>query len=117
MKATDFTHGDCQFGKRRLSYDCATREYRCDDCGGRIVLLGARDDERYPDNWYVACVVCRGHNFIHEYQAQRQESEAIEVLAGLPPELREILQPPSELPDLPRDERGIFSLSPITVEL
>jgi len=117
MKAHDFTRNDCQLGKRRQSYDRLTREYRCEDCGGRLVMLGTTDDPRYPANWHVACVACDSHNFIHERQAARQQSDAIEVLAGLPKEMRDLLQPSVELPEPPTDERGIFSLSPIVVEL
>ncbi len=110
MKATKFTRDDCQLGKRRQSYDRLTREYLCEDCGGGIVMLGSYDDPRYPDNWYVACVACDGsHNFIHQYQLQKQKSEAIEVFAGLPSEMQELLQPERALPERPP---GIFSLSP-----
>lgn len=108
-QAADFTRDDCQFGKRRLSYEKATREYCCDDCTGRIVMLGSHDDPRYPDNWRVACVVCGSHNFIREYELRKQKSEAVEVFVGLPQEMQDLLQPEQVLPKRPP---GVFSLSP-----
>lgn len=106
MKATDFTRNDCQFGNRRLSYQKAEREYRCEDCGDRIVQLW---DESYPENYHAACVICRSHNWIHQNKLEEQQSEAIEVFAGLPQEMRDLLQPEQVLPERPP---GIFSLSP-----
>jgi hypothetical protein len=85
MKATDFQRDDCLVGKKRKSYDTLTREWRC-KCGGRLVMLGSVGDDRYPENWYVACGACGGHDhdFVHEAKVQRQKSEASEVLASLP---------------------------------
>lgn len=60
------------------------REYRCQSCGGRLV-------ERAPiatnPQWHITCGRCGGSDFIHEREWQRQRSEALEVLDGLPPEL------------------------------
>lgn len=81
MKATDFTRNDCQFGKRRLSHEKATREYRCEDCGERLVQLW---DESYPENYHVACVACRSHHWIHETKARKQRGKAARALGALP---------------------------------
>lgn len=85
--ATDFTRYDCQYGERRLRYTRATREYVCGDCSGRIVKLCDPDDPRYPDRWFVACVLCRGHNFIHEYQERKQREKTARVMRTLPSEI------------------------------
>jgi len=87
MKATDFTHDDCQLGEhKRVSYSALRREYRCNGCGGRIVI-------RYDGlGWYACCGRCDGTDFIHEAELQRQKAEAIEVLDGLPEELRELVE-------------------------
>ena len=71
-------------------------------------MLGSRNNERYPFNWHVECVVCGEMNFIHERELQRQKSEAIEVLDGLPPEMQKLLQ--SERAQIPERPPGIFSL-------
>lgn len=81
MKATDFTRDDCQLGKRRISYARLERDYRCNDCGGRIVTRWSEEE-----GWYPSCRSCDGQDFIHEREAQRQRLEALEVLEGLPPE-------------------------------
>lgn len=80
MKAQDFGRDDCRVGKRRISYDTLTREWRCNRCGGRLV-------RKYAGCWRVECGRCGGTDFIHENEAQRQKWEAWEVLEGLPPEL------------------------------
>ena len=80
MKAIDFTRNDCRLGQRRISYARLEREYRCQDCGGRIVVFHGEAGA------YAACGICGGQGFIHEQECQRQKLEALEVLEGLPPE-------------------------------
>jgi len=109
--ACDFTRDDCELGKRRVTYAELEREYRCGDCGGRLVMRWSLD---YDECWHVECLRCKSHDFIHENEQARQEWEAREVLDGLPGELVEAMgysKPPSQ----PVGE--IFSLCPITVEL
>ena len=77
MIATDPARDDCQLGARRVTYACLVREYRCDECGGRLVI-------KYDDGWCVACGCCGSSDFIHECELQRQRADAVEVLAGLP---------------------------------
>lgn len=84
--AHHFTRFSCVVGKRRISYDTLTREYRCNDCGGRLVVMWRDGD------WRAECGVCGGIDFAHEYQIQREESDALEVLAGLPPEVAAALE-------------------------
>ena len=43
--------------------------------------------EDYPENWHVECLACGSLSFIHERQRRRQQTEAVEVLDGLPSEL------------------------------
>lgn len=87
MQANDFTRNDCQLGHRRVSYDKLQREYRCNDCSGRLVLRWSDLDPDYPEHWRVECASCKSKRFVHECQYQRQQAEAKEVLDGLPPEL------------------------------
>ena len=109
MKATKFTRDDCWVGKRHRTYKELQLEYRCNDCGARLVMKWS-DDERYPEFWHVECAGCNGTDFIHEREVQMQESEAIEVLDGLPPEMAALLQPEqSRLPERPAGV--IFSLN------
>lgn len=112
MIATDFTRDDCQLGKKRVTYAKLQREYRCQLCDGR---LGLKWNEDYPENWHVECLACKGKDFIHEREAQRQQAEATEVLDGLPPEIAKLLQP--EQPKLPHHRPGIFPLNPKQVEI
>jgi DNA-directed RNA polymerase subunit RPC12/RpoP len=80
---TDATRDDCQLGSKRISYAKLQREYRCNECGGRIVIKPPANGE----DWHPECGRCEGRDFIHGYQLQRQKAEAAEVLDGLPPEL------------------------------
>jgi len=92
-----------------MSYNRLQREYRCADCGSRIVMKWTEICQSYPQNWHVECSACGSHDFIHERQLQQQESEALEILDGLPPEMAMLLQPESRLPY--REPGVIFSLS------
>jgi len=82
VEATDFTRNDCQLGHKRISYARLERDYRCNDCGGRVVTRWSEEE-----GWYPSCRSCGGQDFIHEREYQRQKWEALEVLEGLPPEL------------------------------
>lgn len=87
MIAWAFTRDSCIVGNnnRRVSYSTLQREWRCADCGGRIVV-------RYgEDGYYAACGRCGRFDFVHEAELERQQAEAAEVLDGLPPELAEAL--------------------------
>jgi DNA-directed RNA polymerase subunit RPC12/RpoP len=81
MLANDFTRDDCQLGHRRVSYDTLRREYVCNECGGRLVVKFTRDGN------LIECGRCGSRDFVHQYEIARQKSDAVEVLAGLPPEL------------------------------
>lgn len=85
--AVDFTRDNCILGKRRISYDKLQREYRCSECAGRLVMKWSEACEPYPQSWHVECAACGSHDFMHERKLQQQESEALEVLEGLPPEV------------------------------
>ena len=87
MIASDFTRDDCRLGNKRISYAKLQREYRCNECGGCLVMKWTERCESFPDGWHVECAQCEGMGFVHEYKLQREQSDAIEVLAGLPPEL------------------------------
>ena len=91
MIASDFTRDNCIAGKKRISYTKLQREYRCNECGSRLILKWSEACQSYPQNWHVECGSCGSHDFIHERQAQRQESEAMEVIDGLPPEVAALL--------------------------
>jgi transcription elongation factor Elf1 len=86
MQASDFTRDDCLVGIRRLRYDRLRREYVCSACGGRLV------NKKADGVYSIACGRCKGQDFITEYQLQQQESDAIEILAGLPPELAALVK-------------------------
>lgn len=79
MIAGDFTRSDCLVGRKRRTYATLQREYRCADCGGRIVV-------RYDDvlGWHPECGRCGRFDFVHEAELERQQAEAAEVLDGLP---------------------------------
>ena len=85
VKATDFTRDDCQLGRKRIAYTRLERDYRCNNCGGRITTRWGEG------GWRASCLACGSCDFIHEYEALRQRQEALEVLEGLPPELAEVL--------------------------
>lgn len=110
MKATDFTRDDCQLGHRRISYARLEREYRCNDCGTRITIRWNEEE-----GWHAACMNCGGRDFVHEYEIQRQVSEASEVLDGLPTELAEVLGRRQFAP-LPLEEARAL-LHPPTIEI
>ena len=80
MKATRFDRYGCQVGNKHRTYNELTREWRCNECGGRLV-------ERWADGWRVTCGRCGATDFVHEAQLKRERREAEEVLDGLPPEL------------------------------
>ena len=82
MRATDFTRDGCLLGRRRISYTRLERDYRCNDCGGRITTRWSEEE----GDWRPSCLACGGCDFIHERECQRQKLEALEVLEGLPPE-------------------------------
>lgn len=86
MIADDFARNDCQLGHRRISYTKLERDYRCNDCGGRIVTRWSKEM-----GWYPSCRSCGSQDFVHECEIQRQVAEASEVMNGLPPELAEVL--------------------------
>ena len=98
MRATDFSRDDCLVGKKRRSYHTLMREYRCADCGGGLSTWYTGDDEGDsgddydPNAWAICCARCQGIDFIHERKWARQKADASEVLDGLPPELRELIQ-------------------------
>ena len=89
MKATDFTRDDCLIGKKRHAYTELTGSWRCNECGGKLVM---KWDERFPEDWGVMCAKCDGVDFVHVYELERQQWQAEEVLPALakylPPELR-----------------------------
>lgn len=72
--------------------DTLTREYLCNDCASRIIVKNTAGQRS------AVCGQCGGSNFIHEYELQRQEGAAVEVLEGLPPELAQLYQ---------KDESGL----------
>ena len=86
MIATDFTHDDCQLGHKRVTYYALKREFRCNDCGGRIVTRWSEE------GWFACCGRCEGQDFVHEAELARQKADAIEVLDGLPEELRQLVE-------------------------
>lgn len=85
MIATDFTRDDCQLGTKRVTYRQLVARYVCNECGGKIVI-------RYLDGYYPCCGVCAGQDFVSESAYRRQESEALEVTLGLPPEYAAMLK-------------------------
>lgn len=74
---------------RPVAFERLTREYVCEDCGGRLVQYPpGRHSE---DQWHVACSKCgNSRDFIHEYELRRQRQEAEELLDHLPAELAEL---------------------------
>jgi LSD1 subclass zinc finger protein len=80
MEATDFTRHACLVGTKRINYVALERDYRCNDCAGRLT-------QYYQGGWRIRCARCHSTDFVHERELQRQKSDAVEVLEGLPPEL------------------------------
>jgi uncharacterized protein YlaI len=95
MEATDFTRDDCQLGHKRITYTRLERDYRCNDCSGRITTRWSEEI-----GWHASCLACGGCDFIHEREAQRQQWEALEVLEGLPAELAAALGYEQRKPNL-----------------
>lgn len=85
MRAENFTRYGCDVGDKFHTYDTLTREWVCNQCGGRIVEKFNIEAE------WVECGRCGAQDFIHETQAARERAEAREVLRGLPDELAEQL--------------------------
>jgi hypothetical protein len=85
MLATDFGRNDCLVGNKRVSYEKLQREYRCNECGGKLTL-------KFKSSWCILCAACGSNDFIHEYKMQQQECDAYEVIDGLPPELAALLK-------------------------
>ena len=85
--ASDFQRDDCLVGNKRRTYATLQREWRCEECSGRIVGAWRNDL-----GWHVVCGRCGSFLFSHENELLRQLAEAREVLAGLPPELAEMLK-------------------------
>jgi len=98
-----------------LSVAKLLRDYRCEECGGRLTerVREGVDRSAQPDNWYVCCGRCGGVEFIHERKLQQQKAQAVEVIDGLPPSLAAKFQE-EELPPLPE---GIFPLGQELVEI
>lgn len=87
MIATDFTRDDCKLGNRRISYASLVREYRCNQCEGRLTLKWGQLLLVRGMGWHIGCARCDSVDLIHENEIARQTHEAAEVLNGLPPEL------------------------------
>jgi len=109
MKATDFARTDCLVGKKRHTYRELAGSWRCNECGGKLV---ERWDERFPEGWGVMCAKCGGTDFISDYEIERQEWEAEEVLEGLPAELAQLA---GYTPRVRHTE--VFSLNPEPIEI
>lgn len=110
MLATDIDRDGCTLGRKRITYATLSRDYRCNECGGRPTSKW-NDDE----GWHPECAKCGGRDFIHEYEYERQAAEAVEVLDGLPDELAAALgfvREPKK-----QDRYEIYSLCPEQVEL
>ena len=89
MIATDFTRDDCKLGNKRINYAKLQRDYRCSDCGSRLVMKWAEACELYPENWYVGCQrACNGRNFIHETKAKSEQTVASRAFDSLPEETK-----------------------------
>jgi DNA-directed RNA polymerase subunit RPC12/RpoP len=112
MIAGDFTHDDCQLGTKRVSYARLQREYRCNDCGGRLVQRWTERCESYPAGWHVECGACGSHDFIHEREIRRQRAEADEVLDGLPADLRGMIEPKHGSPQTFETSGGSITVTP-----
>ena len=82
---TDPTRDDCQLGGKRVTYAKLQRDYRCNECGGRIVVRPVVLVSSYI--WYPACGRCQSADFVHECELDRQKADAVEVLDGLPADL------------------------------
>ena len=80
MIASSFTRDWCTVGEDCKTYTELTREWRCNDCGGRLTM---RND---GNGWYVACGLCHSFDFIHERQYRREQQAAFDVLDGAPVE-------------------------------
>lgn len=85
MLATDFKRNDCLVGQWRISYATLQREYRCNDCGGRLTL-------KFKCSWCILCAACGSTDFIHERELQQQECDAVEIIAGLPQNLAALVK-------------------------
>ena len=84
---TSATRDDCRIGNKRVTYAKLQREYRCNECGGCIVIR----PPSHGEDWHPDCGRCGSRDFIHEYQLQRQKGDAMEVLDGLPAELAALI--------------------------
>lgn len=83
MIATDFERDYCKLNGKRISYAKLQREYCCAECGRRLVLILLRG------RWIVRCGRCLSQDFMHEYEYERQQHEAAEVLDGLEQDYRD----------------------------
>lgn len=66
MQATNFTRDDCQLKDKRVNYFTLTRDYRCQECGGAIVVKGHADESTgWMATCWAECGNCGGQDFIH----------------------------------------------------
>ena len=107
MIASNFTRYDCQVGNRRLTYATLLRDYRCNECGGRLIEKWDEEVE-----WFITCGACGAQDFIHQHEYARQQQEAREVLDGLPVELVALFDQAPQIKHV-----GIFRLQEEPIEI
>jgi hypothetical protein len=83
--ASDFARRDCVVGNKRRSYATLIREWRCNNCGGRLVKKFDSDRD------WIECGRCGGQDVVHHNELRRQHHEAGETLDALPDEYRDLL--------------------------
>jgi len=89
MKAENCDRYGCTIAGRRVKYS-ALRHYVCDECGGAITHRFTQESDS------VACAACGSENLISESRYLQQISEGWEVLRGLPPHLRALVEQEKE---------------------
>jgi len=99
VKATNCDRYGCTISGRRITYD-ALRRYVCDECGGAITHRFTWDEQTKATVDRVACAACGGDELITETRYAEQVSDAIEVMAALPPQFRALyLEPETDQVD------------------
>ena len=72
--------------------DTLLRHYVCNKCGGSILHTFEWDQERQQTVDVLRCGKCGGDDIIRESEYERQVSEGLAVLYGLPAEIASTLK-------------------------
>ena len=95
-----FTRDGCIVGARLVTYRHLRDHYRCRDCGGRILAKARWNDAADATDYWAECADCGGRDFVSEWHYQRQVEDFGEIVDALPDDLRALVAPERDRPDV-----------------